>query len=66
VHRNAVDVVDEPPPFTAAARGCREDDDLMPTTDQARGKIMNLHLDSAQAGQIAVRQHRDLHRPSVA
>jgi hypothetical protein len=34
----------------------------MPTPSQTGRKIMNLHLDSAQAWQITVRQHCDLHR----
>jgi hypothetical protein len=62
VNHNAVDLIDEPAPFTTAARSSREDNDLMPTTDQAGRKVMDLHLDSTQAGQITVRQQSDLHR----
>ena len=62
MNRNPVDLVDEPAPFTAAAGGGREYDNLMPATDQAGRKVMDLHLDSAQTGQITIGQHGDLHR----
>jgi hypothetical protein len=59
-------VVDETATFTPAAWGSSEDHDLMAPVDQPGGEVMNLHLDSAQAGQIAVGQQRDLHRTTLA
>ena len=58
---DAVDPVDKAAPFTTASWSGREDDNLMPATDQTRRKVMDLHLDSTQAGQITVRQYGDLH-----
>ena len=55
MHLHAVDHVDETAALTAAARGGREDDNLVAATDEPGRKIMDLHLDSAQARQIAVR-----------
>jgi hypothetical protein len=62
VNLDAVHPVDETAAFTTTARGGREHDNLVPTTDEAGRKVMDLHLDSAQAGEITVRQHGDLHR----
>jgi hypothetical protein len=50
VHLDAVDPVDEPATFPAAAGGCREDNDLVSTPYEAGRKVMDLHLDSSQAG----------------
>jgi hypothetical protein len=55
-------MVDEAPPFTMASGGGREDDNLVATLAQPSGEVMDLHLNSAEPGQIAVREHRDLHR----
>jgi hypothetical protein len=55
MHLHAVDRVDKTTAFPAAARGGREDDNVVAATDEPGRKIMDLHLDSAQARQIAVR-----------
>ena len=55
MHRYTVDLVDEPAPLTPAAGSGREHDDLVPTTGQTGGQVMDLNLDPTQSGQIAVR-----------
>jgi hypothetical protein len=55
VNLDPVDLVDEPAPLTMAARGGREDDNRVPTAGQPGRKVMDLHLDPAQAGEITVR-----------
>jgi len=58
---DTIDLVDEPTALTVVAGGGREHDHLVPAADQTFGKVMNLDLDPAQAGQITVGQKGNLH-----
>ena len=48
------------------ARGQREDLDLVATGDQPRRQVGDLHLDAAQAREVAVGEHGDPHGPTLS
>ena len=53
-------------PLAVAARGRGEHLDLVAAGAQLRGQVVDLHLDAAQPGQVAVRQQGHLHGPEPA